>query len=89
MSRRIALVEDEPALRDNVADALRRHGYDVATYGERGAALVAFRARLPDLALIDIGLADDIDGGAFSRSLRRNNAEILAARCGRLVSLVT
>ena len=71
MSRRIVLVEDEPALRDNVADALRRHGYDVATYGERGAALVAFRARLPDLALIDIGLADDIDGGfALCRELR-------------------
>ena len=71
MSRRIALVEDEPALRDNVADALRRHGYDVATYGERGAALMAFQGRLPDLALIDIGLADDIDGGfALCRELR-------------------
>src|SRR5206468_8498488 len=43
----------------------------VATYGERGAALAAFHARLPDLALIDIGLADDIDGGfALCRELR-------------------
>src|SRR5438046_7874704 len=71
VSRRIALVEDEPALRDNVADALRRHGYEVATYGDRGDALSAFRTRLPDLALIDIGLADDIDGGfALCRELR-------------------
>ena len=29
--RRIAIVEDEPAIRANYADALRRHGYDVAT----------------------------------------------------------
>ena len=77
MSRRIALVEDEPALRDNVADALRRHGYDVATYDGRGDALRAFRARLPDLALIDIGLADDVDGGfALCRELRALSATL-------------
>ena len=35
LSRRIALVEDEPAIRANYADALRRQGYDVATYGDR------------------------------------------------------
>ena len=77
MSRRIALVEDEPALRDNVADALRRHGYDVAAYGGRDDALAAFRARLPDLALIDIGLADDVDGGfALCRELRALSATL-------------
>src|SRR5207237_2294232 len=77
MSGRIALVEDEPALRDNVADALRRHGYEVVTYGGRGDALRAFRTRLPDLALIDIGLADDIDGGfALCRELRALSATL-------------
>ena len=77
MSRRIAIVEDEPALRDNVADALRRHGYDVATYATRPEALAAFRTRLPDLALIDIGLADDIDGGfALCRDLRAMSATL-------------
>ena len=77
LSRRIALVEDEPALRDNVADALRRQGYDVATYANRGDALAAFRARLPDLALIDIGLPEDIDGGfALCRELRALSATL-------------
>jgi two-component system OmpR family response regulator len=77
LSRRIALVEDEPALRDNVADALRRQGYDVATFANRADALVAFRARLPDLALIDIGLADDVDGGfALCRELRALSAGV-------------
>jgi two-component system OmpR family response regulator len=77
LSRRIALVEHEPALRDNVADALRRQGYDVATFANRADALVAFRARLPDLALIDIGLADDVDGGfALCRELRALSAGV-------------
>jgi two-component system OmpR family response regulator len=71
MSRRIAIVEDEPAIRANYADALRRHGYEVAPYGNRAEAMRAFATRLPDLALIDIGLGDDVDGGfALCRDLR-------------------
>ena len=35
MSRRIAIVEDEPAIRANYADALRKHGYEVAAYASR------------------------------------------------------
>ncbi len=71
MSRRIAIVEDEPAIRANYADVLRRQGYDVAAYASRVDALAAFRMRLPDLALIDIGLADDVDGGfTLCRELR-------------------
>ena len=71
MSRRIAIVEDEPAIRANYTDVLRRHGYEVAAYADRAAAMAAFRTRLPDLALIDIGLADDVDGGfALCRELR-------------------
>jgi two-component system OmpR family response regulator len=71
MSRRIAIVEDEPAIRANYADALRKQGYEVSAYGNRPDALAAFRTRLPDLAIIDIGLADDIDGGfTLCRELR-------------------
>ena len=71
--KRIAIVEDEPAIRANYADALRRHGYEVATYANRADALGAFRARLPDLALVDIGLGDDIDGG-FALTLASRSA---------------
>jgi two-component system OmpR family response regulator len=75
VSRRIAIVEDEPALRDNVADALKRQGYDVSAYATRTEAMSAFRTRLPDLALIDIGLGDDVDGGfALCRDLRALSA---------------
>jgi len=77
MSRRIAIVEDEPAIRANYADVLKRHGYDVAAFANRADALNAFRTRLPDLALIDIGLADDVDGGfTLCRELRAMSASL-------------
>jgi len=71
MSRRIAIVEDEPAIRDNYADVLRRQGYEVQTYPDRPSALSAFQQRLPDLAILDIGLGDDVEGGfELCRELR-------------------
>jgi len=51
MSRRIAIVEDEPVIRANYADVLKKQGYEVAAYGGRNEALAAFRTRLPDVAL--------------------------------------
>ena len=77
MTRRIAIVEDEPAIRANYRDVLVRHGYAVADYANRADALAAFRTRLPDLALIDIGLGDDVDGGfALCRDLRALSASL-------------
>jgi two-component system OmpR family response regulator len=77
MSRRIAIVEDDRTLRDNYADVLRRQGYDVAAYDDRASALAAFRTRLPDLAVLDIGLGDEIDGGfALCRDLRALSATL-------------
>jgi len=71
MSRRVAIVEDEPAIRDNYADVLRRQGYEVQTYEDRPTALSAFQQRLPDLAILDIGLGDEIEGGfELCRELR-------------------
>ncbi|MFC3092914.1 proteobacterial dedicated sortase system response regulator [Alteromonas sediminis] len=71
MSKRIAIVEDDPAIRDNYASALQKQGYDVVTYSTRTQAESAFKQRLPDLAVIDIGLHDEIDGGfALCQQLR-------------------
>jgi two-component system OmpR family response regulator len=71
MPRRIAIVEDDPSIRANYADALARHGYEVTPFGARGEAMRAFRARLPDLAVIDIGLGDEPEGGyTLCRELR-------------------
>src|ERR1700694_3223745 len=77
MSRRIAIVEDDPAIRTNYADALRKHGFEVLAFAARAEALAALRGRLPDLALIDIGLANDVDGGfALCRELRALSATL-------------
>jgi two-component system OmpR family response regulator len=71
MPRKIAIVEDEVAIRENYADALKRHGYEVAIYENRQAAMNAFRSRLPDLVLLDIGLGDEMDAGfEICRELR-------------------
>jgi two-component system OmpR family response regulator len=71
MSRRIAIVEDDAAIRENVADTLRRQGYEATAFADRKSALAAFRARLPDLAIVDIGLGDEPDGGfTLVRELR-------------------
>jgi two-component system, OmpR family, response regulator len=76
-TRRIAIVEDDPALRGNYADVLRRQGYDVATYADRPSAMLVFATRLPDLAIVDIGLGDEIDGGfTLCRELRALSATL-------------
>src|SRR5689334_1516691 len=77
MGRRIAIVEDEPAIRANYAEALRKHGFEVAAYASRAEALAGMKTRLPDLALIDIGLGADVDGGfALCRELRALSATL-------------
>ena len=71
MAKRIAIVEDEIAIRKNFEDALRRQGYLVSGYGDRKSALDAFRSRLPDMVIIDVGLGDDVEGGfELCRELR-------------------
>lgn len=77
MKRLIAIVEDEPAIRDNYAAAFAREGYVVRTYGNRAQAMAAFAARLPDLAVIDISLEDEPEGGfELCRQLRALSAEL-------------
>ena len=77
MKRTVAIVEDEPAIRDNYAAAFTREGYVVRTYPNRSQAMTAFAARLPDLAVIDISLEDEPEGGfELCRQLRSLSAEL-------------
>jgi two-component system OmpR family response regulator len=77
MARRIALVEDDPTIRQNYTDALTRAGYDVAAFGDRASATRTLAARLPELAIIDIGLGSEIDGGfALCRDLRSASSRL-------------
>jgi two-component system, OmpR family, response regulator len=71
VNKQIAIVEDEPAILGNYTDLLQRQGYEVKGYADRKAALSDFRTKLPDLAILDIGLGDDVDGGfELCRELR-------------------
>ncbi|MEM7251812.1 MAG: proteobacterial dedicated sortase system response regulator [Pseudomonadota bacterium] len=71
MPKLIAIVEDEEAIRENTAAALKRVGYSVAGFADRPTALEAFRRGLPDLAILDIGLGDEVEGGyELCRALR-------------------
>lgn len=73
----VAVVEDEPAIRDNYAAGLKRHGYRVAAFGSRAEALAAFDTRLPDLVIIDINLGDEVEGGfELCRELRARSAAL-------------
>lgn len=63
MSRRIAIVEDEEALRENYAAHLRKQGYDISTYASRASAEQAFAVKLPDLVILDISLGDEAEAG--------------------------
>lgn len=75
--RRIYLVEDEPALRGNYTLALTRAGFDVHGFAEAEPALKAARQRLPELAIIDIGLGRDSEAGfGLCRALREMSARL-------------
>ena len=75
--KRIAIVEDEAAIRENYKEVLQQQGYTVQAYANRPSAMQAFTTRLPDLAIIDIGLEDEIDGGfALCQSLRAMSSNL-------------
>ena len=77
MKRQVAIVEDEPAIRDNYAAAFTREGYVVRAYGNRKQAMAAFATRLPDLAVIDISLEEEPEGGfELCRQLRALSPEL-------------
>ena len=77
MARTIAIVEDEIAIAENYRDALSRQGYQVVLHSARLPALEAFRQKLPDLAIIDVGLGDEIEGGFdLCRELRAMAPEL-------------
>ncbi len=74
MNYRIAIIEDDELLRQNYSDAFRKQGYQVSGYQNRQEAQHTFQSRLPDLAIIDIGLSDEIDGGfALCQWLRQHS----------------
>lgn len=54
----VLVVDDEPAIRETVADILGDEGYAVSTAENAAAAREARRSRRPDLILLDIWMPD-------------------------------
>ena len=67
---RIVVVEDEPAIRRGVADALRLTGYEVAEAGDGSVGLQEAQSGGVDLVLLDLMLPK-LDGFQVLAELRR------------------
>jgi two-component system OmpR family response regulator len=77
MSHTIAIVEDDPHQRENYADALKAQGHSVVVYPNKPTALEGFKKALPDLAILDIMLEDEMDGGFdICRELRHMSPQL-------------
>ena len=63
MAKLIAIVEDDPDQRANYAAAILSKGHEVSAYGSRQEALDGFNGRMPDLAVLDIILGEEVDAG--------------------------
>jgi DNA-binding response OmpR family regulator len=72
---RVLLVEDDTAIADGLARALRSQGYAVAVASTAADALAAGGVSPPDLVLLDLGLPD-ADGVDVCRRLRRDHPSL-------------
>ncbi len=75
MKKKIVLVEDEVAIRENYASCLTKQGFEVKAFADTQSALNAFKQSLPDMAILDINLPDDSEGGfKLCQFLRQHSA---------------
>lgn len=63
MSIKIALVEDDEIIRNNYSEILADEGFTVDVFGNRQEAMNYFQTSLPDIAILDVGLQEERDGG--------------------------
>jgi len=73
VARTILVVEDEPTLRETLAEALEGEGFRVTTAADGAAALSLFRAEPPDLVLLDLMLPE-LSGIEVCRIIRTESA---------------
>ena len=69
MARTILVVEDEPTLRETLADALEADGFRVVRAADGREALALFRGERPDLVLLDLMLPE-LSGIEVTRIIR-------------------
>jgi two-component system response regulator ChvI len=74
-ARRVAVVEDEETIREGICAALSREGYEPQPFDDGRAAWETFDGRLPDLAVLDIGVPR-MDGLELCRRLRARSERL-------------
>jgi two-component system, OmpR family, response regulator len=72
MPLRILVADDDPHIREVICFALEKAGMVTAPVGSGPAALSEFAHRVPDLAVLDVGMPD-MDGLEVCRQIRRSS----------------
>jgi two-component system nitrogen regulation response regulator NtrX len=77
MAHDILIVDDEPDIRMLIDGVLRDEGYDTRGAGDSEAALAAFRARRPSLAILDVWLQGSrMDGLGLLEAFHREEPQV-------------
>jgi two-component system phosphate regulon response regulator PhoB len=71
-SRRVLIVEDEEAIREMVAFALTRAGFEVDEAGDCGGARLRVAERRPDIIILD-WMLPEMSGLEYARELKRED----------------
>jgi two-component system KDP operon response regulator KdpE len=75
-ARRILIVEDDPQLRATFDKWLRAAGHETRAVESGEAAVVLLMSWPPDLVLLDLGLADAMDGFDVLRVIRERHPRV-------------
>ncbi len=70
MARRIAVIDDDGAIRDLLAEALADEGYEPLVFADGAAALPALGGDPPDALILDLRLPPPLDGWALLARLQ-------------------
>lgn len=73
----VGLVEDDDVIRENYVDFLQARGFMVRAFAGRESAVGAFRVKPPDVAVLDVALGEERDGGLLLCSEIRQFSQTL------------
>lgn len=69
----IAIVDDDPLIRELLQTVLKKEGYETAPYGTGASFRAEMKQTAPDLVILDLTLPDE-DGLAICRDLRSSSS---------------